>query len=517
MKFISNNRDQINMFGYTLNDLVPQKAKCKLIITLIKKLKLKKLYHRYSSQGNHAYDPSMMLATWFLSYCEKETSTRKLEELCQRDLHFMYISSNLQPDHTSLARFRQANIDLMTEYFTQLVLLIKKKKIAEFKDIAIDGSKIQASCSKSKNRTEDGLSKQIRKVEEQIKSYMAECDTTERIEAGDIPTINKKIKQLKKEKKKLLKHQRELIQRRKKLKKEHRNNHRINLTEPDAFNMNHVNGSNKLPAYNSQISVDTKTQIIAANDVVQDRNDTEQFEKQHKNVEKNLGQDVDREYTTDSGYHSLEQLEYIERNKIKAIVADKNPKNRCGNKNYSQEEIQDRFKGKKRIERSDFIYHKEDDYYECPAGQRLLLDKKITCHGRSGFRYRCYDCIGCRYYNQCIPKKKKIRYRQITRDDHEYLAEQMYIKTKTEYGKQKLKQRAYSVEGVFGNIKENLGFRRFRLRGLTAVRGEFNLMCIAYNINKIHILFFYYFYLALYRIFKERINIFTKVYSIHNK
>lgn len=48
-----------------------------------------------------------------------------------------------------------------------------------------------------------------------------------------------------------------------------------------------------------------------------------------------------------------------------------------------------------------------------------------------------------------------------------------------------MKSRATSVEPVFGNLKSNIGFRRFNLRGLQKVKGEFTLMCIAHNINKL--------------------------------
>ena len=61
-------------------------------------------------------------------------------------------------------------------------------------------------------------------------------------------------------------------------------------------------------------------------------------------------------------------------------------------------------------------------------------------------------------------------------------------KLQSEQSKEKLKIRMTTVEPAFGNIKENLGFRRFRLSSLSQVQGEFNLMCIAHNINKMFIL-----------------------------
>lgn len=502
MNFISNDRNQTNLIGYCLDDFVPEDAKCRLIVSLVKELNLKKLYCRYSSQGNPAFEPSNMLSTWFLSYCEGETRTRRLEDLCKRDLHFIYISANLQPDHTSLSRFRKANLDLMTDYFTQLVLLIKKKNLAQFKDIAIDGTKIQASGSKNKSLTEEGLSRELKRIRRQIKDYLEECEINDEDQPSDITKVRKKIKVLKTKEQQLMQQDKELKKRKKKLKSEHRRNHRINLTEPEAFLMNKVNGSQKLPAYNAQISIDAKTQIIAANNVVQDRNDAHQFKDQHKNVESNLGHDPDREFTTDSGYHSLGQLEYVEENQIKAIIADKSPKSRSRSKPDNQKDI----KNKNKFDRSDFIYNKQEDYYQCPAGKKLFFSETIKIHGRRSRRYKCFDCEGCKYRNKCLPRPEQDKYRQIVRDEKEHLAEKMYHNTQTEYGKNKLIQRKYSVEGVFGNLKENLGFRRFRLRGLSSVQGEFSLMCIAHNINKVYTLFINLFSPYYYiRIFKERL------------
>jgi transposase len=508
MNFLSKDRNQTQIIGYSLDDFVPKDAKCRLVVSLVNELNLKNLYNRYSNQGNPAFDPSAMLATWFLCYCEGETRTRKLEQLCKRDLHFIYISSNLQPDHTSLSRFRQANINLMTEYFTQLVLLIKKKNLAQFNDIAIDGSKVQAFGSKIKNITQEGLSRELKRIRQQIKDYLSACEDSDNGSDVDIPTIQKKIKDLKNKKKQLIKQDQEIKKRQKQLKSEHRKNHRINLTEPDAFLMNKVNGSQKLPAYNAQVSIDTKTQIIAANNVVQDRNDAHQFKQQHKNVENNLGRDPDREYTTDSGYHSFEQLEYVEENQVKAVIADKSPKSRSQSKPVDQKNITN----KDKFDRSDFTYSKEEDYYQCPAGKKLVYNDMVKCHGRKSRRYRCFDCEECKYRNKCFPRPNQDIYRQIVRDEKEHLAEKMYYTTQTEYGKNKLIQRKYSVEGVFGNLKENLGFRRFRLKGLSSVQGEFNLMCIAHNINKIYILFIKLFSPFYYiQIFKERFISFKKL------
>lgn len=490
MNFITNNHNQMHLFGYSLNELVPKDAKSRFVLSLIKQLNLKKLYNRYSSQGNPAFEPSTMLATWFLAYSEGVTSTRKLEELCYRDLHYIYISSKLHPDHTSLSRFRKNHIDLMTDFFTQLVVMIKEQDIADFKDIAIDGSKIQAACSRKQSKTEDGIFRHIKAIRKQIKEYMQECEETEQEENTDLITLKKKIKHLQQLEKTLTNRNNQLSERKKQLKKENRKNHKINIQEPSARMMDKVNGYQKSPAYNVQISVDAKKQFIGSNEVVDKCNDKTQLKPQIKNLEKNLGKDEEREYTADSGYHNIEQLEYVADNKIKVFIADPSPnhRSRIKGKTRRRKNPQTILQEKEKFDRSDFIYDKKKNDYVCPTGEKMIFERRYKRKKAEGQTYKGECCNECKYVKGCLPENNKSGFRRIHRDDREDYAERMLEKMRTEYGKKKMKQRAVSVEPVFGNIKSNLGFRRFILKGFKAVQGEFNLMCIAHNINKMKIL-----------------------------
>jgi hypothetical protein len=68
------------------------------------------------------------------------------------------------------------------------------------------------------------------------------------------------------------------------------------------------------------------------------------------------------------------------------------------------------------------------------------------------------------------------------------LIEQMAYKLRTEIGKLIYGLRKSTVEPVIGIIKEALGFRQFSLRGLVAVAGEWGLVCLAYNLKRLHTL-----------------------------
>ena len=64
----------------------------------------------------------------------------------------------------------------------------------------------------------------------------------------------------------------------------------------------------------------------------------------------------------------------------------------------------------------------------------------------------------------------------------------MKHRLKTIAGRMVYAKRKSTVEPVFGIIKAVMGFRQFLLRGLDLVSGEWDLVCIAYNIKRLHAL-----------------------------
>jgi transposase len=473
MKFISANRSQHNLLGYTVEDFAKSDAKSHFIVETVSRLNLGKLYCRYSNQGADAYPPDMMLALWFYAYSEGTTQTRKLEKYCHYDTRYIYISCNLHPDHSTLSRFRQNNLDLLEDYFLQIILMAEEEGFTDLRHISIDGTKVQASSSVSQSMNEDQLKRKIDAIRRDIKHYMQRCSWAEQspYDELDLEELRQEKERLEALEKELLERQRQLKERKEKLKPEHRKSHKINRVEPEARHMSGING----PGYNAQIAVDSKTNLIIANDTTDAPNDQNQFSSMHQKVEENFPNKNDRTYTADSGYHSLDQLDYIEGHGIDATIADPSPQHRSIKpKPTSAATI---LKEKIKLERKDFTYHSEGDYYECPAGERLLY---VRSKGRSKL-YRAAACGSCPLAKFCLSSKKHLK--QIHRDNRESLAEKMSRKLDTNESKLRMKMRSTSVEPVFGNIKHNLGFRRFNLRGLQKVRGEFNLMCIAHNLN----------------------------------
>lgn len=105
-------------------------------------------------------------------------------------------------------------------------------------------------------------------------------------------------------------------------------------------------------------------------------------------------------------------------------------------------------------------------------------------NGQGHTRYYGAECYKCPLKAKCT----NAPHRCISVYDNEKLVEAMRVKTATEAGKKASKRRSQTVEPAFGMIKECKNFRRFHLRGLEKVRGEWMLMLISYNISKLYTL-----------------------------
>ena len=130
-----------------------------------------------------------------------------------------------------------------------------------------------------------------------------------------------------------------------------------------------------------------------------------------------------------------------------------------------------------------FRYDQETDTLTCPAERMLTLKRTDRREGRTEYQYRAEaaDCRNCRFRNQCCPKTSP---RWIVRREDSAAVKAFRAKMQTEEARQIYRTRAEVAEFPNGWIKEKLGLRRFRLRGLRKVGIEAVWACLTYNIQQ---------------------------------
>ena len=183
-----------------------------------------------------------------------------------------------------------------------------------------------------------------------------------------------------------------------------------------------------------------------------------------------------QEATADSGFGSEENYEYLESKGTTPYVKF----------NYFHKEQSKKWKQQWfRVE--NLYYNNQKDCYYCPMGQEMKKIGETKKKTQSGFvqqisNYQAINCEGCPLRGQCH-KAKGNRIISVNHNLNRHKQKVRELLT-SEEGVKRRKQRPWDVEGTFGIIKNNKGFRRFMLRGLEKVEIEAGLLLIAHNIAK---------------------------------
>lgn len=242
---------------------------------------------------------------------------------------------------------------------------------------------------------------------------------------------------------------------------------KVNLTDADAPIMKGKKGYFDTN-YNTQVAC-TEHQIITYNNVVTDGNDKHQLVPALKGIKANTGQPI-QVALADADFGTLDSFEYMHTENICGYVPYRNM-----NATFEDQPFHS----------VHFQYDTQRDVYICPAGQTLRY-KSTKKNKRANKQYRHYRtdaCKTCPFSSQCL--SPKARSRTIRREVRQYLREQMKERLNSHEGKAMYARRLHPIEAIFGHIKLNLGYNRFLLRGLPKVKAEFNLICLAYNLQKL--------------------------------
>ena len=125
--------------------------------------------------GGPGLEPAMMATVLLYAYCIGERSSRRIERRCQEDIAFRVITANSAPDHSTIARFRQANQEALSTCFTQVLRLCAEAGLVRVGVVALDGTKVEANASLQANRG-------LEAIDAEVQGMLAEAAATDRRE-----------------------------------------------------------------------------------------------------------------------------------------------------------------------------------------------------------------------------------------------------------------------------------------------------------------------------------------------
>jgi len=498
-------RQQGMLIPLDLNDMVAPDHPVRVVNAVLDKVDIREIIKQFRPGGTSSYHPRMLLKVIVFGYINNIYSSRKIEEAVKSNIHFMWLAGMRKPDHNTINRFRGQRLQhTLKPIFNQVVLMLYEEGLLNIRDLYTDGTKIEANANrytfvwgKAIKTSRERISRQLDELwKYALGVAAAELEDTDPPGSGhkkiSREAVNKTIEQINaalkdkdvdaKVKQKLSYAQKhwpaalEKYEEQEKVLGPGRNSY--SKTDKDATFMrmkdDYMKNGQLKPAYNVQIS--TNNQLIASYSIHQKTTDITTLKTHLSQHIKALGVKP-TSVTTDAGYGSEENYQWLEEEGITAYVKDRD----FDKKQHKASQ------NKKFYKADQFIYEDQTDKVICPQGHSMKnigIRQRITATGfKHDFtRYRTTKCGSCPLQGQC----NNGYHTKTIELNHNLnrLRTRAFKRLNTKKGIQKRKQRCYDVEPVFAAIKHNHHFKRFMLRGIEKIHIETGLLALAHNLRK---------------------------------
>jgi transposase len=426
-------------------------------LDVITQLDLQAIYTVYEDQlrGAPPFDPRLMTCLWLYAYSVGVFSSRKIAQACERNLAFLAIVGDDRPDFRTISDFRKLHLDALADLFHQVLRLAHEAGLVQLGAWATDGSKFPGNASRHKAMSYGYMKKEEERLQAEIAELLKQQQQVDEAEDAALGTRRgdelpdelcfraQRLAKIQEAKKRLEQQAREAAEaeRRRRLESEEqvrqgqkhaggRPPATISAVPDDKAQTSFTDPELKIMQQNNkgwdyggnaQAVVDDACQIIVACDVVIETNDKQQAVPMAQKGLANL------------------QAAGIER----AVDAQ----------------------GQVRK-----IVSLEDTGYF--SGQAVLGLEKLGLDPYIAVERQKHHAPRGGAATAPLPATATAQ-------------QKMRAKLQTQGGRAVYGLRKGIVEPVYGQIKGARGFRRFSLRGLAKVKGEWSLVCLTHNLLKI--------------------------------
>ncbi len=330
--------DQMFLLPPSLRDWLPENHLSYFVSDVVDNLDLSEIDAVYQKEdrGYPPYHPHMMTKVLVYAYCIGIFSSRKIQKRLVEDVAFRVLAAGNQPDFRTISDFRKIHHKALEDLFQQVLRLAMKAGAIKLGRVALDGSKVKANASKHKamsygriKQEERALKKEVRKLLDQAAAADDEEDARYgKDKSGDelpeeLSRRETRLQRIREAKRAIEQQAREEAKEDGKDEEEAEeakpaNKAQYNFSDPESRIMKGPDGF--VQAFNTQVAVESISQLIVGQAVTQEPNDKQQVAPMVTIMEQQAGQKPG-ELLADSGYCSEKNLEYLEKKKIAAYVA----------------------------------------------------------------------------------------------------------------------------------------------------------------------------------------------------
>ena len=430
----------------SLQDWLPDDHLARFIVDVVDQLDLSVVENAYGGGGKAAYHPSVLLSLLFYGYSTGTFSSRKLEQATWDSVAFRFITADTHPDHDTIAAFRKRFLKELEALFGQILLLCHTMGVLKLGNVSLDGTKIKANASKHKAMSwkyAHQLEKQLQAEVKALLQRAENADAEDEVEL-DIPT--------------------ELLRR-----------------------------EDRLAA------------IAQAKAEIQFRA-KERYEEEKRAYDEKMKQREEKEQSSGKKTRGRVPAEPVcePKDKDQVNFTDKESRIMPSSEGFVQGwNAQAGVDIETHLIVANHLSQSPNDKQEIEPALKELKSLDSSLGQVSGLLadtgYHSRHNTACCEQSDIVPwiADKRDRHNRWLNDqlsssepcpEEASMVEKMAWRLKTPEGRQLYAKRKSTVETVFGIIKQVMGFRQFSLRGLEAVSGEWNLVCMAWNLKRMHTL-----------------------------
>jgi transposase len=443
-KFINLNNLQPIKIDKTFKGWLNEDSLARFIVEIVNQLDISKIDAQYNTSGSPGYPPKMMIALIFYSYASGIFSSRKMEKATYELIPAIFITQGLHPDHSAIAHFRKRFLKNLEDIFVQILLIASEMGILKLGSVSLDGTKIKANASKHKALSYEYACKLEDKLQQEILFLMAKASESDNSKNNDI-NIPEELQRREDRLKNIITAKATIEKRRKVRYDQEKKDYDSKLKERDL----------KEKARGRKLG----GKKPAAPDEKPKPSDQVNFTDEESRIMPVSGGGFQQAYNAQAAVDMDTML--ILENHVSQSSNDKQELQMILNKIA---ELPDQLGVVDKVAADNGYKSEANTVFAAEAGVELYVPTGRQKHNNKLDELLSQD-----------PKEP------INPTPSEAILHRMLTKV----GKAFYALRKTTIEPTFGIIKEVIGFRRFSLRGLDLVKGEWTLVSIAYNLKKL--------------------------------
>ena len=446
-RFIPVDRDTVYLFPPSVQEWLGKDHLARFVVDTVEQLDLGALERAYAGRGSAAFHPSMLLGLLIYGYATGVFLSRAIERASYDSVAFRYVAANTHPDHDTINEFRKRFLTQIEPLFVQVLLIARELGVLKLGHVALDGSKVHANASKH-----SALSwGHANKIEAQLQAEVAELlRLAAQAEQADLPDGMSIPK--------------ELALREERLKAIAEAKQRIAERAGQRQGIEQAEYEAKCQAREAKRQAGKTPRGPEPQPPAAGPKDTDQVNltDPDSRIMKATGKGFEQAYNAQAAVDTATML--VVGHQLTQAPNDKQQLEPM----IEQLEALPEALGKVEGLAADTGYFSTHNVACCEAAQ-------ITPYIATG-KESHHPPLLARF---CEPTPLPPEADALTRMQH---------RLTTQAGKAVYAQRKSTVEPVFGIMKQVMGFRQFSLRGLEMVKGEWALLCMAWNMKRMCVL-----------------------------